>query len=256
MPVCGRARVAHHVCLASGVGGSATYLPTGGGMPLLGRPRRWRPGFRLLVLACAPAGGAGRKDRWPAAPAVDLRLARTPLAPLGQPTSVPPTAPTAVRARCAPGLAGCRAVPGCRARLFPAARARRYPRADPQRAPTSWRRWAPVRLTRPGGGLNPGPFNALQRGVAMRIVADKGTLRRVSGTSRSMVRRDLLDSGPLRRLPGRRGLKVALNNLASIEAFHPRAGVGTRRGFWQDDAWRLVQLSLSPTSSPPSATAA
>src|SRR4051794_14831344 len=61
-------------------------------MPLLGRPPVGALVSVLLVLACAPAGAPAAKPAASAPPAVSDSLSPTPLAPLGQPTSAPPTA--------------------------------------------------------------------------------------------------------------------------------------------------------------------
>jgi NitT/TauT family transport system substrate-binding protein len=94
-----------------------------------------------------------------------------------------------------------------------------------------------------GGGLNPGLFNALRRGIAVRIVADKGTLRAGFGYESFMVRRDLLDSGRVTDYRDIRGLKIGLNNLASIEAFL-LARVLDQAGLQPHDV-EVVQISFA-----------
>jgi NitT/TauT family transport system substrate-binding protein len=67
-----------------------------------------------------------------------------------------------------------------------------------------------------GGAPSAGLYNAVARGISLRIVADKGGTDRGFGYTGLMVRRDLLDSGEVRSPADLRGRKVALPNLGGI----------------------------------------
>ncbi|HZR98779.1 MAG TPA: ABC transporter substrate-binding protein [Chloroflexota bacterium] len=60
-----------------------------------------------------------------------------------------------------------------------------------------------------GLGFNPALFNALARGVGIRIVAGKGAATPGHGSSALVVRQDLYDSGEVRDLAGLRGRTIA-----------------------------------------------
>jgi NitT/TauT family transport system substrate-binding protein len=210
-------------------------------MPLLGRQPVGALVSVLLLLACAPAGAPAARPAGAVSPAIPASLSSTPLAS-AEPTSVLPTAPTAVRA----GVIGS----SSDAALYLAAERGYFQQQglavilEPIRSATDVvAALGTGALDAAGGGLNPGLFNALHRGVAVRIVADKGTLRAGFGYESFMVRRDLLDSGRFADYRDVRGLKVALNNLASIEAFL-LARVLDQAGLRQDDV-EVVQLSFA-----------
>ncbi len=61
-----------------------------------------------------------------------------------------------------------------------------------------------------GGAVSAGLFNALARGVDLRIVADKGTI--IAGYSYEglIIRRDLVESGRFKTLADLRGLRIGL----------------------------------------------
>jgi NitT/TauT family transport system substrate-binding protein len=69
-----------------------------------------------------------------------------------------------------------------------------------------------------GGGLNAGLYNALQRGVNVRIVADKGSLQPGYGYEALLVRKDLTDNGHYADYADLRGLKIAVNTIPSIDS--------------------------------------
>ncbi len=68
-----------------------------------------------------------------------------------------------------------------------------------------------------GGGIAAGLFNAVARGVGLKIVADKSTSAPGLGTGALMVRKDLADSGRYRNVRDMKGWKLAI----------PAAGTGT-----------------------------
>jgi len=69
-----------------------------------------------------------------------------------------------------------------------------------------------------GGGLNAGLYNALHRGVDVRIVADKGSLLPGFGYEALLVRKDLVDSGRFADYADLRGMKIAVNTIPSIDS--------------------------------------
>ncbi len=68
-----------------------------------------------------------------------------------------------------------------------------------------------------GGGISAGLFNAVARGVGMRIVADKSSAYFGVGTGALMVRKDLVESGRYKSPVDLKGAKLAV----------PAAGTGT-----------------------------
>ncbi len=61
-----------------------------------------------------------------------------------------------------------------------------------------------------GGAVSAGLFNALARGIDLRIVADKATIRLGQSYEALVIRRDLVDSGRFKGLSDLRGLRIAL----------------------------------------------
>lgn len=61
-----------------------------------------------------------------------------------------------------------------------------------------------------GGAVSAGLFNALARGINLRIVADKGTIRKGQSYEALIVRKDLVDSGRFRTLADLKGLRLGL----------------------------------------------
>jgi NitT/TauT family transport system substrate-binding protein len=68
-----------------------------------------------------------------------------------------------------------------------------------------------------GGGIAAGLFNAVARGVGLKIVADKSTSPPGLGTGALMVRKDLVDSGKYKVVKDMKGWKLAI----------PAPGTGT-----------------------------
>ena len=60
------------------------------------------------------------------------------------------------------------------------------------------------------GTVSAGLYNAVGRGIALRIVADKGSIRPGYGFSALLVRKDLVDSGKYKTYSDLKGLKVAI----------------------------------------------
>ncbi|HLH27000.1 MAG TPA: ABC transporter substrate-binding protein [Chloroflexota bacterium] len=67
-----------------------------------------------------------------------------------------------------------------------------------------------------GGAPSAGLFNAVARGIALRIVADKGGTQRGFGYTSLLVRRELVDGGAVRGPADLRSRKVALPNLGGV----------------------------------------
>lgn len=61
-----------------------------------------------------------------------------------------------------------------------------------------------------GGAVSAGLFNALARGIDLRIVADKATIRTGYSYEALIIRRDLVEGGRFRSLADLRGLRIAL----------------------------------------------
>jgi len=62
-----------------------------------------------------------------------------------------------------------------------------------------------------GGGPSAGLYNAIARGIDIKIVADKGSTPKGHGFQPLMVRKDLIDSGRFKSLADLKGLKVAIS---------------------------------------------
>src|SRR5499427_1616168 len=61
-----------------------------------------------------------------------------------------------------------------------------------------------------GGTVSAGFYNAAGRGIAIKIVADQGSIRPGYGFSSLMVRKDRVDSGRYRSFADLKGMKVAI----------------------------------------------
>src|SRR5213083_2283455 len=61
-----------------------------------------------------------------------------------------------------------------------------------------------------GGAVSAGLFNAMARGVDLRIVADKGTIRAGQSYEALIIRRDLVESGRFKTLADLKGLRIGL----------------------------------------------
>jgi NitT/TauT family transport system substrate-binding protein len=61
-----------------------------------------------------------------------------------------------------------------------------------------------------GGTVSAGFYNAIGRGIGMKIVADQGSIKPGYGYSSLMVRKDLVDSGRYKSFADLKGMKVAI----------------------------------------------
>jgi NitT/TauT family transport system substrate-binding protein len=65
------------------------------------------------------------------------------------------------------------------------------------------------------GAASPGIYNAVRRGIEIKIVADAGSTPTGAGFTAMVVRRDLYDSGAIRDFPDLRGRRIAVPSRAS-----------------------------------------
>ncbi len=99
-----------------------------------------------------------------------------------------------------------------------------------------------------GGGISAGLFNAVARGVGLRIVADKSSSYLGLGTGALMVRKDLVDSGAYKTPADLKGKKLAV----------PAAGTGTSTSldrFFKRNGMSLHDMDIVYLSFPQMATA-
>jgi len=61
-----------------------------------------------------------------------------------------------------------------------------------------------------GGTVSAGFYNAVGRGILMKIVADQASIKPGYGYSSLMVRKDLVDSGRYKSFADLKGMKVAI----------------------------------------------
>ena len=61
-------------------------------------------------------------------------------------------------------------------------------------------------------------YNAVAQGIAIRAVADKGSMRKGYGFSGLMVRKDLVDSGRFKTYKDLRGMKLAVGTFGSANS--------------------------------------
>lgn len=182
---------------------------------------RWSVRHALLLVvwvaaACAPA---------PAAPAAAPTSAAEPSRPAATASSLPPAAPALARVRFASQfIAGD--VPA-----FVAAE-RGYFREEG--VEVQFERFgnqtdmvaalSQGQVDAAGVGGTVAMFNAVARGVPLKIVLDKGTFRPGFGFTALTARKDLYESGRLRRLEDLRGLTVAM--------LPPPRGTGNAAALW------------------------
>ncbi len=70
-----------------------------------------------------------------------------------------------------------------------------------------------------GGATSAALYNAVERGVGIKIVADKARNTKDHGFQALMVRKDLIDSGRVTSLKDFKGLKIAISAVGNSEAF-------------------------------------
>jgi ABC-type nitrate/sulfonate/bicarbonate transport system substrate-binding protein len=84
-----------------------------------------------------------------------------------------------------------------------------------QSAPDTIPALASGELEAAGGTISTALFNAIERGVGLKMVADKGSSRPGFEYSQIVVRRDLLESGAVREVADLRGRKIGVASLRS-----------------------------------------
>ena len=68
------------------------------------------------------------------------------------------------------------------------------------------------------GTVAVGIYNAVSRGVALRVVADKGSMRPGYGYEGLLVRKDLVDSGRYKNFADLKGMKIAVGSIGGGNA--------------------------------------
>ena len=68
------------------------------------------------------------------------------------------------------------------------------------------------------GTVSAGLYNAVERDIALRAVADKGSMRPGYGFSGLMVRKDMVDSGRFKTFKDLKGMKIAVGTFASANS--------------------------------------
>jgi NitT/TauT family transport system substrate-binding protein len=68
------------------------------------------------------------------------------------------------------------------------------------------------------GAASAGLYNAVGRGIRVKVVADKARNMKGAGFQAFMVRKDLVDSGKVKKLADLKGMKVAITSAGSSDA--------------------------------------
>ena len=68
------------------------------------------------------------------------------------------------------------------------------------------------------GTVAAGLYNAVERDIALRAVADKGSMRPGYGFSGLLVRKDLVDSGRFKSFKDLKGMKIAVGTFGSANS--------------------------------------
>jgi NitT/TauT family transport system substrate-binding protein len=92
-----------------------------------------------------------------------------------------------------------------------------------------------------GGALNVGFFNAVARGMNIKIVADRATTHPKSSYISLMVRKDLVDSGQVKTYADLAGLRIAENGRGAMQASTVNEAL-VRGGHTYDDAIHVTNL--------------
>src|SRR6195256_415283 len=92
------------------------------------------------------------------------------------------------------------------------------------------------------GTVAVGLYNAVERDIALRAVADKGSMRPGYGFSGLLVRKDLVDSGRFKGFKDLKGLKIAVGTLGSANSSAVNEAL-KRGGLTWDDA-SMVPLTF------------
>jgi NitT/TauT family transport system substrate-binding protein len=93
------------------------------------------------------------------------------------------------------------------------------------------------------GTVAAGLYNAVSQNIAIRVVADKGSMRRGYGFSGLMVRKDLVDSGRFKTYKDLKGMKLAVGTFGSANASAMNEALKTGGLKWSD-AGEIVALTF------------
>lgn len=93
-----------------------------------------------------------------------------------------------------------------------------------------------------GGALSVGLFNAVARGLNIKIVADRATTHEKSSYINLMVRKDLVDSGKVKTYKDLKGLRIAQNGKGGVQASTINEALKAG-GLTYDDAVQVYNMS-------------
>jgi len=93
-----------------------------------------------------------------------------------------------------------------------------------------------------GGALSAGLFNAVARGLDIKIVADRATTHAKSSYVNLMVRKDLIDSGAVKTYKDLKGLRIAQNGKGGVQSSTINEALKAG-GYSYDDAVHVYNMS-------------
>lgn len=94
------------------------------------------------------------------------------------------------------------------------------------------------------GGASPGLYNAFRQGMDLQIVASKAVMMDPqSGTGSLLVRKDLWDSGKVRKVADLKGMRIAVNAIQSTSLNYTLRGLAVG-GLSRDDV-TIVEMPFS-----------
>jgi NitT/TauT family transport system substrate-binding protein len=93
------------------------------------------------------------------------------------------------------------------------------------------------------GTVAAGLYNAVSQNIAIRVVADKGSMRKGYGFSGLMVRKDLVDSGRFKTYKDLKGMKLAVGTFGSANASAMNEAL-KKGGLKWSDAGEIVALTF------------
>jgi NitT/TauT family transport system substrate-binding protein len=93
------------------------------------------------------------------------------------------------------------------------------------------------------GTVAAGLYNAVSQNIAIRVVADKGSMRKGYGFSGLMVRKDLVDSGRFKTYKDLKGMKLAVGTFGSANSSAMNEAL-KKGGLKWSDAGEIVALTF------------
>jgi NitT/TauT family transport system substrate-binding protein len=93
------------------------------------------------------------------------------------------------------------------------------------------------------GTVAAGLYNAVSQNIAIRVVADKGSMRKGYGFSGLMVRKDLVDSGRFKTYKDLKGMKLAVGTFGSANSSAMNEAL-KKGGINWSDAGEIVALTF------------